>query len=168
MQITIRSDGTLEKFTANLNRLPEWLPAIVRQNFIPLRASAIDRMREAIAANRYTGALEQSLQGKFSDNGWTLTINPTVMRGKYDGGAILELGTKPIPNCPWLPIKAWAEFRGVPAYPVWMKIRTKGVSAHPYLQRTLDKLLPFIQEIARRIVMDMAESVVSGRGTKSI
>ena len=58
----------------------------------------------------------------------TVTISPKVMRGKWDGGLILELGTRPIPNVPWMPIKRWADFRGVPAGPVTVRVFFNGLA----------------------------------------
>ena len=149
---------------SNIGKMPTWMPALVRENMLTLRDIAVDNMREAVSENNYTGALADSIQGTFEDGGMTVDIHPTVQRGRWDGGAILELGTGPIPNAPWIPIRDWAESKGLPGFPVWFKIRAEGVAAHPFLDRTYEKTEPRIEETGRRIVEKAAEMVLFGGG----
>ena len=157
----------LRRVKDNIGQLPRWMPAIVRTHLKTLSTVAVDTMREAVAEHHYTGSLEDSIRAEFTDAGKTLTVGPTVKRGRWDGGLILETGTRPIPKLPWAPIKKWADFRGIPAWPVFYHIKTEGVAAHPFLDRTMKAMEPRIDEAARRMAEDAAEAVVSGRGTES-
>ena len=157
----------VQRVRDNIAQLPRWMPAIMRTHMKTLRTVAVDAMREAVLENRYTGSLEESIRGEFEDDGKRLIVGPTVKRGRWDGGLILEMGTRPIPKLPFAPIKKWAEFRGLPPFPIWHKIKTEGVSPHPFLDRTMKALEPRIDEAARRMAEDVAEAVVSGRGTES-
>jgi len=169
MSLRFEADATLQAINANLQALPRWLPAIVRVHLDTLGTIAVDRMRETIEPHRYTGVLQDSIEHHPEDGGYTQAIYPTAQRGgRWDAGALLELGTAPIPRLPWAPIKAWAEFRGVPAFPVWYKIRTQGVSPHPFLERTMTALGPQIEEAAFRIVTTMVGEILRGGGTESI
>ena len=142
MSVTIKSDGKLEAVVANLESGATWMPKIIEQGMRALGKQVITRMQAAIEPNRYTGALSESITSEYDSAQMAVSIFPTAKRGNYDGGVILELGTGPIPNAPWAPIARWAEFRGLPAFPVVYKIRTVGVSEHPFLQRTLDSAEP--------------------------
>src|SRR3990167_4555125 len=171
MSLRFEADATLQAINANLQALPRWLPAIVRVHLDTLGTIAVDRMREMIEPHRYTGILQDSIEHHPEDGGYTQAIYPTAQRGgRWDAGALLELGTGPIPRLPWAPIKAWAEFRGIPAFPVWWKIKTQGVSPHPFLQRTLDdgQSKDAINEAAVRIITDAALEVVQDSGVSSI
>ncbi len=164
---TIKSDGKLEFITKNIAEMPRWMPAIIRTHMDHLGEVGEDRMKAAVADNRYTGSLEESIHHRSEDAGLTTVIEPTVKRGKWDGGLILEHGTGPIPNAPWGPIKAWAAFRGIPGWPVLYTIRTRGVKAHPFLDRTLTSMQSDIEEAARRIADEVARTALFGGGTNS-
>ena len=93
-------------------------------------------MRQSLKEHRYTGALEESVEYDATDT--QVEIGPTKKyKGGYDAGRILSTGTGPIPNLPFEPIKRWAEFRGLPAGPVWMKIKQEGISPHPWIERVM-------------------------------
>ena len=168
LNFSLQSDGTLEQLSANLARFPEWWPAIVRTHLPPLGERVADVMRETIEPHRYTGVLSDSITSKYDDGEQAVSIYPTAKRGEYDGGLILELGTRPIPNAPWGPIKAWADFRGLPAFPVWWKIRNEGVNAYPFLQDTLDTSDDQINEAIRRMLTELADHILTGTGTVSV
>ena len=142
MSVKLTSDGKLEEVIANLESTPSWLPKLIEPGMRALGKQVEGRMRVAIEDNRYTGALEESITSEYDAAQMAVSIFPTAKRGEYDGGVLLETGTGPIPNAPWAPIAAWAEFKGLPAFPVVYKIRTVGVSEHPFLQRTLDSAEP--------------------------
>ena len=80
---------------------------------------------------------DESVQAEYDPSTTRLAIGPTATRGRYDAGLILQRGTGPIANAPFGPIAAWAESKGLPARPVWYKIKTKGVAAHPWLEDVL-------------------------------
>jgi hypothetical protein len=93
-------------------------------------------MRQTLQEHRYTGQLEESVQYDATDT--QVEIGPTKKyKGGYDAGRILSTGTGPIPNLPFEPIKRWAEFRGLPAGPVWMKIKQEGISPHPWIEKVM-------------------------------
>ena len=124
---------------------------------------AVRRMREAVDPNRYTGALEKSIHADYRDGGLTVEIGPTATRGKWDAGLLLELGVPHgIARAPWSPIKAWADFRGIPAFPVWWKIRTEGVEAHPFLQRTVDSFESDVDAARSKLADDVARTALWG------
>lgn len=142
MPLTVRWSPTdaPEVLAANLRSAPSWMPKVISKAAHRLGPAAVDVMRDVTDVNRYTGALGESISDEYSDGDRIVTISPKVMRGRHDGGLILEFGTRPIPNAPWGPIAAWANFRGLPAGPVWMKIRRSGAAAHPFLDRTLENM----------------------------
>lgn len=141
---------------------PLWAPQFIDANMEGLgrRVSAI--MKAQVKRHRYKGDLEDSITHDYDSFRIRLEIGPRHKRGKYDAGLLLQRGTKPIPNVPFGPIKRWAEFRGLPAGPVWWKIKTKGVSAHPFLGETLQRgdTQTAIKHTAQRIGMDLAAAAV--------
>ena len=171
MSPSIKSDGVLERVTAKLAQAPQWMPQIYIRHMPNLGGQIADIMEGVLENNRYTGALQGSITSTYDPSKAEVAIRPTAQRGgRWDAGALLELGTGPIPRLPWAPIKAWAEFRGIPAFPVWWKIKTQGVSPHPFLQRTLDdgQSKDAVNEAAVRIITDAALEVVQDSGVSSI
>ena len=171
MTVTIKSDGVLEAVAAKLAAAPDWLPTIYERQMPWLGAQVSEVMEGVLEGNRYTGELQSSIVSVYDPSAAEVSIHPTAQRGgRGDGGVILELGTGPIPNAPYGPLAAWAAFRGLPAFPVWYKIRTVGADAHPFLQRTFDDGATgqAMQETARRIVIDGALEVVSVEGVSSV
>jgi hypothetical protein len=161
MPISVRWEPTDAPavMAGNLKTAPDWMPKVVSKAAHQLGPAAVDIMRDVTDANRYTGALGESISDEYSNNDYTVTISPKAMRGgKWDAGLLLEFGTRPIPNAPWAPIKAWANFRGLLAFPVWLKIRRAGVSAHPFLDRALENLSaeidPVLEELLRAAISE--------------
>lgn len=163
--ITFRSDGVLEMFVNNARNAPAWMPRLLDSVMRPLGDKIVSNMQAAVDKNKYTGELSESITSEYDMEAARLEISPKALRGgKWDAGLILELGTRPIPNLPWAPIKAWAEFRGLPAFPIWFKIREQGVSAHPFLDRTLETSMPDIDRTAQELVDGMAVNIVGSGG----
>ena len=160
--ITIQMDPALRDIKKALTAMPSRTPRIVARRMKMLGPRVVNRMREAVEENRYTGALSDSIRDDYSNAGMTVTVGPTAKRGKWDAGLLLELGTRPIPNCPWMPIKAWADFRGIPAFPVWYKIRTEGVNEHPFLERTINMIGGDVQIEMNRMADEMAHAALYG------
>ena len=96
-------------------------------------------MRQTVKEHKYTKALEEGIVSEFDASGLRLEVGSTAKRGRWDAGELLERGTGPIPNVPFSVIKAWADKKGLPAGPIWYKIKTEGVAAHPWFQRFLDR-----------------------------
>ena len=170
MSVTIKSDGKLEAVIAKLGAAPEWFPAIYERHMPWLGSQVGEIMESALEENRYTGSLQSSIVSEYDSNAAEVSIHPTAMRGRGDGGVILELGTGPIANLPWAPIAAWAAFRGLPAFPVWWKLTTVGANPHPFLQRTFDNGMTgeAMVETSKRIATDAALEIVSVEGATSI
>ena len=147
---------------ARLRSEPAWMPNRSERHMRKLGSKAVRRMQYATLHNTYTGALHDSIRDFYEDRGMTVLIAPTVMRGRYDGGSILEAGTKKIPNAPWAPIARWAAFKGLPAFPVVYKIRTRGVKKHPFLQRTLDDTRPDIDAELGALAEDILSYILNG------
>ena len=118
------------------------------------------QMQAELAEHRVTGQLASSVRFEYDEGVQELAVGPTRKYGRWDAGAILELGTRPIPRAPWAPIRVWSNFRGLPAFPVWHKIRTRGVAAHPFLDRTLQASEGYIEGAAQRIADAMAVTIV--------
>jgi len=141
--IRIRSDGVLEEVARSFAVAPERLNDELKLMLHRIGPRAIARMKEAVAPNRYTGALETSISADYSDTALKVVIGPTAKRGKWDAGLLLEKGVPhKIPNAPYRPIAAWAAFRGAPMPGAWLAIRLRGVKAHPFLDRTVAALQP--------------------------
>jgi len=153
----------LKMYAQKFAQAPEWSKKYVRANMITLGTRVAYIMRQVVKENRYTGSLEQSIMSEYKDSAKpSVEIGPTAKRGRWDAGLLLEMGTRPIPNLPFGPIAAWAEFRGLPAGPVWYKIKTRGVSAHPFLDRTMQRgdTQTALKHTAERIGMDIAIEAV--------
>ena len=84
-------------------------------------------------APRYGGQLRGSLY-------WDM-VEPLVGRvfSELVYAAAVMLGTGPIPNAPYGPIAEWAAHKGIPAFPVWYKIRTEGITANRFDERAKTK-----------------------------
>jgi len=147
---------------ARFKSAPRWIPGRAEKHMRRLGGKAVRRMKYAVMENVYTGSLQESIKDFYEDRGMTVLISPTVMRGRYDGGSILELGTRPIPNAPWIPIAKWAAFRGLPAFPIVYKIRTQGVSPHPFLDRTLTDTTPDIDTELGALAEDILDYILNG------
>lgn len=153
----------LKAYATKFAQAPEWSKKFVRSNMLQLGRRVAYIMRQVVKEHRYTGSLEQSIISEYTEGALpSVAIGPTAKRGRYDAGLILERGTRPIPNLPFAPIAAWAEFRGLPAGPVWYKIKTKGVSAHPFLDRTMQRgdTQTALKHTAGRIGIDLAIEAV--------
>lgn len=155
--LTITSDGVLEAVRDKLDSVDEWMPGIIAPAMDALGDAVVDVMYTLVEPNRYTGALQESIKSEYDMMSQEVAIYPDATRGDWDAGTLLELGTGPIPNAPWAPIKAWADFRGLPAFPIWWSIREHGVKPHPFLQRTLDDMRTQTAMVGTvtRIVTDM-------------
>lgn len=146
----------------NLRNAPAWMLTRRRKAARQLGRLGVDAMRDMVDVNRYTGKLGSSISATYQDDGATAVISPKVMRGRWDGGLILEMGTRPIPNAPWAPIKKWANFKGLPGFPVWYKIRMHGVAAHPFLMRTWQAVLPETNVVLSGLLDDAIKNVFEG------
>ena len=163
MIVRIRDDGVLEQIAGYAKSAPQWIPGVISKHMRRLGPKAVARMREAVHPHRYTGALEDSIAAIYSDSDKRIEIYPSAMRGKWDAGLILELGTRPIPRAPYRPIATWAAFRGAPMPGAWLKIRLRGVFAHPFLNRAIGALAPNIEAAAGDMAQDAAMHVLWGR-----
>ena len=139
-------------------------PFFVASNMTTLGRRLAYTMRQQIKPHHVSGKLAGSIEMSYDFARTQVTVGPTRKYGQYDAGLILQRGTRPIPNVPWKPIKRWAEFRGIPAFPVWYKIRTKGVSAHPFLDETLRRgdSRTALQATARRLGRTLTTYALQG------
>lgn len=170
MSLSVQSDGVLEAVSAKLAAAPDWLPQIYATHLPWVGAQVAETMEGVLEQNRYTGGLQGTITARYDAGEQEVAIGPTAYRGAHDAGTLLEEGVGHPVAVPWAPIKAWADFRGIPAFPVWYTIRTVGIQAHPFLQRTLDDgaTQDAIQQGAQRIVTDAALEAVSVDGVSSI
>ena len=135
-QLSITSED-LNKLGASFASAGQWHGEFVDANMRGLGRRIAYLMRQQIRHHRYKGTLEESVTSAYDPGAMKLEVGPTAKRGKYDAGLILQRGTGPIARLPFAPIAAWAAFRGLPAGPIWFKIREKGIDAHPFLEETL-------------------------------
>lgn len=164
--ISIRTDGALNEIERSLTTAPQWTPRKVQRTLKTLGPAAVRRMKEAVNPHWYTGALEESIRAEYHDGGMTVEIGPAAKRGKWDAGLLLELGVPHgIPRAPWGPIAAWANYRGLPAFPIWYKIRTVGVAEHPFLERTVEALEGDIEAAVGLLLDDLARTALYGNST---
>ena len=134
----IRTEN-LEPMVRAFSTAPQWFGRHVTSNMEQLGRRLAYLMRVQLKPNRYTGTLEESAVSTYNPGQQRLEVGPTAKRKSYDAGMLLQRGTGPIARLPFAPIKAWAEFRGLPAGPVYWKIKTRGVSAHPFVEETLGR-----------------------------
>ena len=141
-----------------------WAPQFVNANMEGLGRRVAFLLKLQVRRHKITGKFEESIKHFYDEYRLRLEVGPTRKYGSrgWDAGLILQRGTRPIPNLPFAPIARWAAFRGLPAGPVWWKIKTRGVSAHPFLYETLARgdVQTAISSTARRIGMDFAGAVV--------
>ncbi len=91
-------------------------------------------MQRTLAPHRYTGELSDSVDWRYEPRNQELRIGSDLQRGgRVHALSILERGTGGIPSLPFTPIAKWAAFKGLPAGPVWMSIKNKGVAPHPIM-----------------------------------
>lgn len=161
-EIRITTENIAE-LGANLVDAPHWVGRFVDSNMEGLGRRVAYLMQLQIRPHKVSGALEGSIMSFYESSALRLQIGPTrKYRGGWDAGLILQRGTGPIPNLPFGPIARWAGFRGLPAGPIWMTIKDKGVKAHPFLDETLGRgdVSVAIRNTARRIGIDLAGAVV--------
>ena len=133
------SSEDLNKLGQSFASAGQWHGEFIDENMRGLGRRIAYLMQRQIERHRYTGALSDSVRSQYDSGARRLEIGPTAKRGRYDAGLLLQRGTRPIARLPFAPIAAWAEHRGLPAGPVWWKIKTKGVDAHPFLEETLER-----------------------------
>lgn len=163
----------LEHLAKNFSSVAEWYRPYLDQNMQGLGRRIAYLMRQQVRHHKYRGSFEESTISKYDSAHGRLEVGPTVKRGRYDGGLLLEQGTGPIPRLPWGPIAEWAAFRGLPAGPIWMSIRKKGIRAHPFLEATLARgdTRVAIQHTGKRIGIDLAARAIKlqpGPGTATV
>ncbi len=147
MQIK-ESPIVLDQIVLNLNKASVVTKNAIKSTLRNVGLKVTNVMREKILPNRYTGALEQSVTDTIIESGslTTLEVGPTLKRGKWDAGKLLEGGTGPNPHAPFGPIAAWAISKGLPPGPIWQKIRREGTEAHPFIWASYRESLPIIEE----------------------
>jgi hypothetical protein len=137
MSVAVDTSG-LSKMATNFAEASGLKAQFVQANLAHLGTKLVAIIRESLEQHRYRGELQDSVSATLEPE--RLTVGPRKKyKGGWDAGWILQTGTGPIERVPFAPIKAWAEHRGLPAGPVWYKIKTVGVSGHPWLERTIDR-----------------------------
>ena len=132
--LTIKSEGIREIAEALAISVRD-ARKVVDENMEHMGPILARMMQRQLAKHRYTGALEESVVWRYEPSRRELRIGSNLQRGgRYNALALLERGTGPITNLPFAPIAAWAAFRGLPAYPVWMSIKKRGVKPHPIME----------------------------------
>lgn len=141
MPITITLNANeIIRATANLGKAHQWVPATIHKQMPILGKQIKSLMQDQLKSHRYLGTLGDSVGFEYETNLFTLTIGPMAKRGRYDAGMIAEMGTVPIDNLPWRPIKEWAEAHNRSPRATWLTIRKKGVQPHPFLMDTMNRM----------------------------
>lgn len=156
--ITVSIDPKLLTLPDTLTRAAAGLPGTVQAELTDLGELVEVEMRTQMTPNRWRGNLEDSVEAWAKP--WAVEIAPRLMAGPWYRSDILEFGTRPIPDVPFDPIADWAESHGLPAVPVWLKIRQKGVEAHPYIRATLERSDRHILRSAERLTIRVANSAM--------
>lgn len=161
--MTVRTEGLLELIN-RFRGAPEIAAKVTAARLDALGRRVKYLMGIQLKSRRYTGALADSIDYAVNMAQKSVAIGPTAKRGRWDAGMLLEMGTRPIPNLPFGAIARWAEFRGIPAGAVWWKIKTKGVTAHPFLRETLNRgdVETAIRNTAGAIAHELTAGVMRG------
>jgi len=109
----------------------------VRQTMEHMGPIIVRMMQRQMAPHRYTGELSDSIEWSYASHDRTLRVGSNLMRKQYNAMAILERGYSGRANVPFTPIAKWAAFRGLPAGPIWMSIKEKGIKGHPIAEPTI-------------------------------
>jgi hypothetical protein len=116
-------------------------------------------MQRALSPHRYSGDLEDSITWSYRPQQKTLRVGSELQRGgKYNALALFSRGApRAIPNLPFTPIAKWAAFRGLPAGPIWMSMKDKGVTPHPILDKleARPEFHKILSEGAKKMGMDI-------------
>jgi hypothetical protein len=135
MPVTVEAFG-LKEMAVRFSESPGIKGRFIQGNMRVLGGRIQWIMRRSLKEHHYTGELEESVEYDATES--QVEIGPTKKyKGGYDAGRILSTGTGPIPNLPFEPIKRWAEYRGIPAGPVWMSIREHGIKSHPFIEKVM-------------------------------
>jgi len=163
MPLSIKSVG-IREIAANLDISQTEARAILDARMEHLGPIVVRMMQRQLAKHRVTGKLEGSVQYAYISHRRELRVGPTLKRGRYDAGRILQEGTGPIPNLPFTPIAKWAAKRGLPAGPVWMKIKQTGVKPHPFIRETAlrPEFKRSLDAAARRTANDFVVRAIRG------
>lgn len=156
--ISFKSDGVIEKVAENMANASSWMPKIVETAFGVLGRSISILMELELGKHNYTGELAGSVEAEHTSQ--EVRIEPKAMRGKWDAGSLLEMGTRPH-VAPFAPIARYADFVGAPAGAIWAGIAAHGTKAYPFLQPTLDRSGDALKNAAERIAILGAEAALS-------
>lgn len=155
--ITVEIDPKLLALPNTLTRAAAAIPGMIQAELADLGELVESEMRDQMAPNRWRGHLEESVEARVEP--LAVEIAPRLRAGPWYRGDILEYGTQPIPDVPFDPIADWAEGHAIPAVPVWLKIRRRGVSPHPYILATRRASERHIVKAGDRLVLRITNSV---------
>lgn len=138
MAFTIDVDmENLQKVAGSLEGIPDRLTE--------LAALDLESHLRRNSSKGKTGQLQAKWRSERRGSGqWA--VGTPVKYAEY-----VDTGTRPH-TPPMKPIKEWAEFRGLPWFPIWLSIVRRGTKAHPYLDRS-------IQETNRRIPLFINQAI---------
>jgi len=100
--------------------------------------------REApVDRNRLAGSFALSQRGPLE---WVIASNVVY-------ALVVHEGREPGPP-PWKPVAKWAERKGLPPFPIWYGIKTRGTSPNRYADRAIEKTRQRTQEFVRRAIRE--------------
>ena len=134
--IRITTKG-IREIAENLETAGKNVHGEVRETMEHMGPIIVNMMRRQMSDHKYTGELSESIEWSYAPHDRTLRVGSNLMRKQWNAMAILERGTGPNDAVPFTPIAAWAAFKGIPAGPVWMSIKKKGIKGYPIADPTI-------------------------------
>lgn len=158
---TIEVDlSELQQLADDLKIAPQKAIRSIHKSMNRFGPKAVRAFRKVLEKNTYTGQLMDSVSYDYSESAFELEAGTTLKRGNFDGGSILEYGTRPIPNVPWRPLYNWAVFKGFDnPFALVAKIRGQGVNPHPFVQKVW--LSGEFQRALRELDKQLGDDVVA-------
>ncbi len=136
--LSMKTEGFRE-LAASLSKTVAEMSQTVEDTMEHMGPIIVRMMQREVAKHRYKGELEASVEYSYTSSKRELRVGSNLMRGQYNALALLERGTAPNSAVPFGPIQAWAETKGLPAGPIWMSIKQRGVMPHPIVEPTMKR-----------------------------
>ena len=95
-----------------------------------------------------TGQLHSSWMISQKENGTWVVGSP------YKWAEYVNTGTRPH-KAPFDAIREWAEFKGLPWFPIWLAIARRGTRANPYIDRSIEATQKMVSVIANQAIAEV-------------
>jgi len=140
-----------------------------------LTALALEKIIKQKSPKGITGQMRaawraEKLKGSYTLLGGLLNVDTSsqgsvgsewAVGNPYAYAAYVNDGTRP--HCPpKAPIQEWAEFRGLPWYPVWLSICERGTKANPYIDESVDEVNREIPMLVNEALYQLQKKINGG------